>query len=357
MARMKGAGRKPGSSEYHSGPANTPVYVFVDGITGETRWCTDAPMSIRVTDEELNEMKDEDGYIGSNGVKQLCDYHDRVRVVEADDMSTTRSRVAGLPALPGDFNEAQLNDFHEACSEMLTEADWGHGCDKCARKCGRCEALETRERNAGMALSFMRMSRTSVDSTDRDAYDTASRCIALLEHPVRSSKDFKALEGNISKPKRDSVNELIDQHAVHGNFKREYEDAFTKVKLRIGKEGSRSVKYISVLTRPAKDTVFCPDAETADLFAQLAGLDKKAKYCSQCAKPRKFTDEEKSGPFAQKFSLWPYVREVQHGYYVVSLDDLETEWSLLETEVGEEEAMWEVRDPFASEKGSKWQRR
>ena len=344
MARMKGAGRKPGFVQYNSGPANTPVYVFVDGVTGETRFSTEAPRCIRVTDEELDELKDEDGYIGSEGVEQLCDYHDRVRVVEAGDLSTTRSRVADMPVLPADFAEEELRDFHKACEELLSKADWGRGCDKCQRKCGRCEALETGTNNAGMALSFMRMAQTCTAQKYRSVYDAASRSIASSEHPVRSSKDFVDEGKKIPKSARDRVNELIDQHALHGNFKSEYEAQFKRCKLRIGKDSSRTQKYINVLCREDKDAVFCPDAKVAHEFAGVAGLDKKAQFCSRCSKPLRFEDEAKDGPFARKRSLWPYVREVKHGYYVVDLEDLDVDWGVEDSEVGEEEPMWEVLD-------------
>jgi hypothetical protein len=357
MARMRGAGKKIGYDQYRSGPDDVPVYVYVDRSTGETHWSTCTPKVIRVTQEELEELNDEEGYIGENGVKQLCDYTDRVREIVADDLSATNARLEGVPQLPANPTEAQTRKFQEACSKGLEQANWGYGCESCRTKCARCTALSVGESNATMALSFSFLAKSCASDAkgkeEKETFQAVSRSIASAKHRVRSSKDFRAGERDVPERMRRRVDELIDVCAVHGSLKVEYEAQFTRAKLRIGAKGSKHQTQINVLRR--EDAVFCPSYDVAADFAKLAGLDKKAKYCSQCQerKPQRFKDEEKSGPFTKRGRLWPYVREVQHGYFVVSLDDLDVGWGFEPGEVGEEETLWEVGEARNGGKGTK----
>ena len=356
MARMKGAGEKPGYAEYRSGPADVPVYVVVDGSTGERIWSTQPPKVIRVTHEELDALKDTSGTIGSNGVRQLYDYTERVREVSADDLSATSQRLEGVPVLTADFTEAQLREFQKACEAGYSKARGGYGCERCRDRCARCEALRIGRDNARMASSFMNLARSCGDdagrASEKDAYAATARWLAAADHLVRTSADFRAEDAAVPEPSRSRVNALIDECATQGSLKSEYDAQFTRAKLRVGAKGSEDEKRVNVLRRGEDaGAAYCPDYGVAARLAELVGLDEKAKYCRACGeeKPRRFEDEEKEtssrGPFARRRALFPNVRELRHGYCVVDLDALDVPWEFEEDPVGEEEKMWEVCEP------------
>ena len=106
--------------------------------------------------------------------------------------------------------------------------------------------------------------------------------------------------------------------------------------------------------------MFCPGYDVAKAFAELVGLDKKArdytkrkgKECRDRFHPPTEADEWRPWSCRPRIQhhreLVPYVAELIHGYYVVYLTDIDTQWH---GDVGEEEVMWEATEVKGKKRG------
>ena len=352
MARTRCTIRDIGgvNKAYRSGPADVPVYVFPGGTRD---WSTVAPTMrmlgkyekvIYVTREELSRLKRD-----PTSMSALYGYERRVRDIEAGDVyATSAARVPeGVPTLPANFTGAQLREYQNACANAKTSPDYE----------SFRATLITGEINAKKALGFMHLAAdTKSTAVEKDAYLTVARFIATARHRVRSSIDFTAeLPVDVSEETRGRIMKLINQCGFTGSLRSAFELDFIRAKLRIvGATGGRRM-FINVLRREGRtDGVFCPSFAVAKAFAELVGLDTMARDYAKLrgeelkarlmrSRPPTEADEwrPRTGWESRRrrlhLELVPYVEELIHGYYVVYLTDIDTQWH---GDVGEEEAMW-----------------
>jgi hypothetical protein len=183
-----------------------------------------------------------------------------------------------------------------------------------------------------------------------------ARFIATARHRVRSSIDFTGkLPVDVSEETRGRIMKLINQCGFTGSLRSAFELDFIRAKLRIvGATGGRRM-FINVLRKEGRtDGVFCPSFAVAKAFAELVGLDTMARDYAKLrgkelkarlmrSRPPTEADEwrPRTGWESRRrrlhLELVPYVEELIHGYYVVYLTDIDTQWH---GDVGEEEAMW-----------------
>ena len=348
MARTRCTVRDIGGvyKAYRSGPANIPVYVFPGGTRD---WSTVAPTMrslartkvIYVTREELSGLKRK-----PTSMSALYGYERRVRDIEAGDLSaTTAARVPeGVPTLPANFTEAQLREYQNACANLKSSPDYE----------SFRAALITGEINAKKALGFMHLAADAKSTeVEKDAYLTVARFIATAKHRMRGSKDFTGELPDVPEETRRQIMKLIDECCHAGSLRSAFELDFVRTKLRVvGAKGQNM--FINVLRREGRtDAVFCPGYATTKAFAELVGLDKKArdyakrkgKECRDRFHPPKEADEWRPRTAWQAVNrrcrdhleLVPYVERLIHGHYVVYLTDIDTQWH---GDVGEEEVMW-----------------
>lgn len=100
----------PSSEARRPTTPSTPVYAFVDGVTGETRWSTTVPKLVMATDSEMGDLQ--------KSFPHCLSSHDRVRVVNSGELTCMDSYVSNIeeladlaedvPMLPDDFTEGEL---------------------------------------------------------------------------------------------------------------------------------------------------------------------------------------------------------------------------------------------------------
>ena len=158
---------------------------------------------------------------------------------------------------------------------------------------------------------------------------------------------------------------LVNQCGFTGSLRSAFELDFVRAKLRVvGAKGQ--YMFINVLRREGRtDAVFCPGYDVAKAFAELVGLDKKARDYAKLKgkelKAKLLRDRFPPPTEADRYRPWtcrpriqhhrelvPYVAELIHGYYVVYLTDIDTQWH---GDVGEEEVMWEATEVKGKKRG------
>ncbi|EEH50939.1 uncharacterized protein MICPUCDRAFT_54905 [Micromonas pusilla CCMP1545] len=355
MARTKCTPRDIGGvyKAYRSGPANIPVYVFPGGTRN---WSTVAPTMrslartkvIYVTRDELSGLKRK-----PTSMSALYGYERRVRDIEAGDLSATDGTrvLQGVPTLPVNFTEAQLREYQNACANLKSSPDYE----------SFRAALITGEINAKKALGFMHLAADAKSTeVEKDAYLTVARFIATAKHRMRDSKDFTGELPDVPEETRRHVMKLIGECGFTGSLRSAFELDFVRTKLRVvGAKGQNM--FINVLRREGRtDAVFCPGYATTKAFAELVGLDKKARDYAK-RKGKECRDRFHPPTEADRYRPWtcrpriqhhrelvPYVAELIHGYYVVYLTDIDTQWH---GDVGEDEVMWAATEVKGKKRG------
>jgi len=112
----------PSSEARRPTTPSTPVYAFVDGVTGETRWSTTVPKLVMATDSEMADLQ--------KSFPHCLSSPDRVRVVNSGELTCMDSYVSNIeeladlaedvPMLPDDFTEGELLEYETLIGGYLS---------------------------------------------------------------------------------------------------------------------------------------------------------------------------------------------------------------------------------------------
>ena len=281
---------------------------------------------IYVTREELSTLER-----APTSLRDLYEYESRVRDVEAGDASaaSAASVPEGLPTLAANFTEAELRKYQKACAKLKSSSEY-----RSFRT-----ALSIGETNAKKALGFVHLVADAKSAeVEKDAYSTVARFIATAKHDVRSSKDFTGELPDVPEETRGRIMKLIDECGLTGSLRSAFELDFVRAKLCIvGAKGQKLC--INVLRREGRtDAVFCPSFAVAKAFAKLVGLDALARDRARRkgderrdryhppTEPDIYRPMDRRPRISHHLALFPYVRELIHGYYVAYLADIDARW-------------------------------
>ena len=321
MPRMRGAGRPFGYERYHSGPVETNIFVYVDGITGRKRWSRELPTVVRVTSEELELHLRDETFCDEHTVETLCDYEERARSI--DEIVSSRLRENDIIGKMANDDETFLAECSLATVQAKVQA-WQKTLDSCPRctgdSCTRCHYLQVRIRNGDMCQSFLNLAARTADRFECAAYVAIANLLVRATHPVRSRRDVDFVN-TIDASFHESVGARLDECAKDGEFRFEFEE---RLGLRPANILNRDQDNIRALYKDG--SVFCPDRESAFSTAKQLGVyDLPAPaLCFHCSRPTTLLqtnlfDEEVTH---QALHHSPYMKSLRHGYWVISLEGI-----------------------------------